>query len=186
MPEGFVYKLYIDDLIYYGYSVNPRQRFNQHRRDFLSGRRSCRSYLLFEKGTPKMTIVETITEKDKFSVKCKMQDLEHWYINNSSCVNVSNKQPPLVLGCLEKWRYDWEQKRDERIAHTMKNPYHYPSKGYMYWVQDERNINKDKYDQLYHWNVHEDRGTPRIPGGLYDFWANPFTTPYGDGEPLEY
>ena len=93
MEEGFIYKLDIGDLIYYGYSVNPKQRFNQHRRDFLSGRRSCRSYLLIEKGTPKMTIMETITEKDKFSVKCKMQDLEHWYINNNSCVNVSNKQP---------------------------------------------------------------------------------------------
>lgn len=85
-----IYKIVNDDLpnmVYYGSTTRPLwKRFSEHKHDAFRKNlkyRVCSSTKLFEKGTPKIELVEEF----KCNNKQELHKRERWYIENNQCIN---------------------------------------------------------------------------------------------------
>tara|TARA_R110001592_G_C12702058_1_gene706837 strand:- start:29 stop:517 length:489 start_codon:yes stop_codon:yes gene_type:complete len=88
--KGYIYKLYTDDLCYYGSStMDIKERYWCHKSSYNSyiknNTRKCESYKLFIKGNVEIIKIEEIDIIDKKDKKLK--ELEAKYIRDNICVN---------------------------------------------------------------------------------------------------
>ena len=88
MAIGYIYKLTIDDLVYYGSTTQTiRKRLHCHKNNYkqhVDGKRGyMSSFALFEKGIPQIEQVEEV----HFENKNELMNRERFYIENNRCVN---------------------------------------------------------------------------------------------------
>jgi len=88
--KGYIYRMYIDDLNYYGKTTTSiKERFWAHKSSYnyykKNKSRVCNAYKLFDLGIPKIEIVKEIEIDNKYDIKLKQ--LEKEIIINNVCVN---------------------------------------------------------------------------------------------------
>lgn len=93
MPDyqcGKIYKLYINDLVYFGSTAQPRlsmrlgQHKNKYKRWLETGEKYYSSFELFKVGTPTIELIELFPCDSKDELNAR----KGWYQRANDCVNI--------------------------------------------------------------------------------------------------
>jgi hypothetical protein len=88
--QGKIYKLYINDLVYFGSTAQPRlsMRLGQHKNKYKhwleTGEKYYSSFGLFKVGTPTIELVELFPCDSKDELNAR----KGWYQRANDCVNI--------------------------------------------------------------------------------------------------
>lgn len=110
--KGKIYKIVNDDMpdkVYYGSTIRKlNHRFCGHNKSY----NYCMSKILFEKGEPRIELVEDYP----CSSKIELEKRERWYIENNECINrkIPGRTQKEWNDANKEWKSNWYLENRER------------------------------------------------------------------------